>query len=265
MSLPPPSADSTALVTGASSGIGEAFARQLAERGHGVTLVARSGEKLRTLASSLSSQYGVRAEVSACDLGDRSAREALATEVESRGLAVEILVNNAGFGIYEDFVTSSRERELEMAEVNVVAVVDLTSRFLPAMARRGRGAVITTCSTSAFQPIPGNAGYAAGKAFALSLSEALHTETAGTGVTVTALCPGPVRSGFQDASDAHEFAETLPKPMWKDPAEVAAAGLSGADRGKRVVVPGVPNRLGGAMGRFTPRPLLLRVLRSQSS
>jgi short-subunit dehydrogenase len=252
-------------VTGASSGIGEALARQLAERGYGVTLVARSEDKLRALAAELSSSFGVRAEVIACDLGDREARGRLASSVSDLGLNVEILCNNAGFGIYEDFASSSRERELEMAEVNVMAVVDLTSRFLPAMVSRGRGAVITTCSTSAFQPIPGNAGYAAGKAFALSLSEALHMETRGTGVTVTALCPGPVHSGFQDASGAHDFAETLPKPMWKDPAEVASAALRGADRGKRVVVPGVPNRLGGAMGRFTPRPILLRVLRSQGT
>jgi short-subunit dehydrogenase len=255
MSLPSPSAESTALVTGASSGIGEAFARQLAERGHGVTLVARSEEKLRSLA----------AELVACDLGDAAARDALASSIAQMGLTVDVLVNNAGFGIYEDFVSSSRERELEMASVNVMAVVDLTARFLPGMVERGRGAVITTCSTSAFQPIPGNAGYAAGKAFALSLSEALHMETRGTGVTVTALCPGPVRSGFQDASGAHEFADTLPGPMWKAPADVAAAALRGADRGKRVVVPGVPNRVGGMMGRLTPRPLLLRVLRSQGS
>ncbi|MEA2459318.1 MAG: uncharacterized protein QOC95_2290 [Thermoleophilaceae bacterium] len=265
MSLPPPSADSTALVTGASSGIGEALARQLAERGYGVTLVARREDKLRALASELASSHGVRAEVVACDLADASARDALAASVAGMGLTVEILANNAGFAIYEDFAASSRERELEMAAVNVLAVVDLTSRFLPGMVERGRGAVITTCSTSAFQPIPGNAGYAAGKAFALSLSEALHMETRGTGVTVTALCPGPVRSGFQDASDAHEFADTLPGPMWKDPADVAAAAIRGAERGKRVVVPGVPNRLGGLMGRFTPRPVLLRVLRSQNS
>jgi short-subunit dehydrogenase len=262
MALPPPARDSTALITGASSGIGEAFARELAERGYGVTLVARSEDKLRALADELS---GVRVEILPCDLGDRAARDRLAASLAERGLTVEILVNNAGFGVYEDFVESDRGRELEQAEVNVMAVVDFTSRFLPGMVERGQGAVITTCSTASFQPIPGNAGYAAAKAFALSLSEALHTEMRGTGVTVTALCPGPVRSGFQDASGAHEFAKGLPGPMWKEPAAVARAALRGAERGKRVVVPGLPNRLGGAMGRFTPRPVLLRVLRSQNS
>jgi short-subunit dehydrogenase len=265
MALPPPAQDSTALVTGASSGIGAAIARGLAERGHGVTLVARSEDKLRALADELSKAHGVRAETVGADLGDRAARDRLVATVAERGLTVEILVNNAGFGVYEDFVESDRERELEMTEVNVMAVVDLTSRFLPGMVERGRGAVINTCSTAGFQPIPGNASYAAGKAFALSLSEALHTEVHGAGVTVTALCPGPVRSGFQDASGAHDFAKTLPKPMWKEPDAVARAALRGAEKGKRVVVPGVPNRLGGAMGRFTPRPLLLRVLRAQGS
>jgi short-subunit dehydrogenase len=244
-------------VTGASSGIGEAMARELASRGYGVTLVARREDALRSLAASLS---GVRAEVVACDLADRAARDRLAAAVEASGLTVDVLFNNAGFGIYEDFVSSSREKELEMAEVNVMAVVDLTSRYLPGMVSRGRGAVINTCSTSAFQPIPGNAGYAAGKAFALSLTEALHEETRGTGVTVTALCPGPVRSGFQDASGAHDFAETLPGMMWRSPADVAVAALDGASRGKRVVVPGLPNRVGGMAGRFTPRSVLLRVL-----
>jgi short-subunit dehydrogenase len=252
-------------VTGASSGIGEQFARQLAARGHGVTLVARSEDKLAALASELSEQCGVRVETIGCDLGDREARDRLASELEARGLTVEVLVNNAGFGIYNDFVQSERERELEMVEVNVMAVVDLTARFLPAMVERGRGAVIVTASTSGFQPIPGNAGYAAAKAWALSFAEALHTEVRGAGVTVTALCPGPVHTGFQEASGAESFTETLPKPLWKDAAEVAAAALDGAERGKRVVVPGMPNRVGGAMGRFTPRSVLLRVLRAQGS
>jgi short-subunit dehydrogenase len=265
VALPPPLPGSTALVTGASSGIGEAFARQLAERGFGLTLVARSEDKLTALASELSSAHGVRVETVACDLADRDARERLVAEVEARGLDVEVLVNNAGFGIYNDFVESDRARELEMVEVNVTAVVDLTSRYLPGMVERGRGAVITTASTSAFQPIPGNAGYAASKAWALSFSEALHTEVRGKGVTVTVLCPGPVHSGFQAASGAEDFAETLPKAMWKQPADVARAALRGADKGKRLVVPGAPNRMGGAMGRFTPRAVLLRVLRAQQS
>jgi short-subunit dehydrogenase len=259
MSLPPAENGAAALVTGASSGIGEALARQLAERGYRVALVARNEEKLRALADETGG------EVFVCDLADAGARDRLASEIASRGLQVEVLVNNAGFGVYKDFAESDREREIEQARVNVEAVVDLTHRFLPAMIERGRGAVINTASTAAFQPIPGNAGYAAAKAYVLALSEALHEETRKTGVTVTALCPGPVHSGFQEASGAQDFAKTLPKPMWREPDVVARAALKGADRGKRLVVPGAPNRVSGAMARFSPRPVLLRVLRMSSS
>jgi short-subunit dehydrogenase len=182
-------------------------------------------------------------------------------EIEARGLTVEVLVNNAGFGVYMDFAESEREREVEQARVHVEAVVDLTHRFLPGMLERGRGAVINTSSTSAFQPIPGNAGYSAAKAYVLVFSEALHEETRKSGVTVTALCPGPVETGFQDASGAHDFAKTLPKPMWKDADKVVAAGLNAADKGKRMVVPGGANRISAAAARFSPRPVLLRMLR----
>ena len=258
MSLPPADNGAVALVTGASSGIGEALARRLAERGFRVALVARNEDKLRALAGEIGGETFV------CDLADPAARDRLVADVESRGMQVEVLVNNAGFGVYKDFVESDRGRELEQSRVNVEAVLDLTHRFLPAMVARGRGAIINTASTAAFQPIPGNAGYAAAKAYVLALSEALHEETRKSGVTVTALCPGPVHSGFQDASDAHDFAKTLPKPMWREPDAVAKAALAGAERGKRLVVPGAPNRISGAMARFSPRPVLLRVLRMTS-
>jgi short-subunit dehydrogenase len=249
------------LVTGASSGIGAAFARKLAERGYRVGLVARSEDKMRELTGAMSGEP----EIFTCDLGDPAARERLVDDIRGRGLDVGILVNNAGFGVYKDFVESDRQRELEQLHVTVEAVVDLTHRFLPAMVERGRGAVINTSSTSAFQPIPGNAGYAAAKAYVLALGEALHEETRKAGVTVTTLCPGPVHTGFQDASEAHDFAKTLPKPMWRDADTVAEAGIRGAERGKRLVVPGAPNRVSGAMARFSPRPVLLRALRASSS
>jgi short-subunit dehydrogenase len=257
MALPPPGNGAAALVTGASSGLGEQFARQLAERGYRVALVARSEDKLRALAG----EIGGEAEVFPCDLSDAGARERLVQEIESRGLTVEVLVNNAGFGVYKDFVESDRDRELEQARVNVEAVVDLTHRFLPAMLERGRGAVINLSSISGFQPIPGNAGYAAAKAYVLALSEALHEETRRSGVTVTALCPGPVATGFQDASEAHEFSKTLPGPMWVASDKVVAAALNAADKGKRIVVPGAPSRFSAAAGRFSPRPIVLRVMR----
>jgi short-subunit dehydrogenase len=151
-----------------------------------------------------------------------------------------------------------------MVHANVEAVVDLAGRYLPGMVERGRGALLNTASTAAFQPIPGNATYAASKAFVLSWTEALHTELAGKGVTVTALCPGPVKTEFQDVADAHAFADKLPKPLWVDPAKVAEKGLRALERGARVVTPGTGNRVSGRVSRLTPNALLLRVLRSQS-
>ena len=242
------------------SGIGEAIARRLAERGHGVILVARRADALRTLAAELREQHGVRAEALACDLTDASARERLASEVDGLGLEVSVLVNNAGFGTYAPFAESPRDRELEQVRINTEAVVDLTSRHLPAMLRRGEGAVLVTASTAAFQPLPGNAVYAASKAFALSFAEALHREAGPKGVAVTALCPGPVKTGFQDASAAHDFAATLPRPLWRSADQVAEAALRGLERGRRVVVPGSTNRIVAAAGRFSPRPVVLRVM-----
>jgi short-subunit dehydrogenase len=262
MALPQPGNDTTALITGASSGIGAELARGLARRGHGVTLVARSEDALRELASELESEHGVRAAAIACDLTDPIARDQLAEAIDGLGLQVGVLANNAGFGTYAPFVDSPREREVGQVRINTEAVVDLTSRYLPGMVERGEGAILVTGSTAGFQPLPGNATYAASKAFAISLAEALHREVGGRGVTVTALCPGPVKTGFQDASDAHEFADSLPRPLWKSPEQVAEAALRGLEKGKRVVVPGTPNRMLAAMGRFSPRPVVLRVMDS---
>jgi short-subunit dehydrogenase len=262
VALPAPESGSTALVTGASSGLGEAMARGLAERGHGVTLVARGEDRLRALAEELSGRYGVRAEAIACDLTDPAARDRLQAEVDRLGLRIDVLINNAGFGTYKAFAETPRERVLDEVRVNTEAVADLTARWLPGMLERGAGAVLVTCSTAAFQPLPGNAIYAAGKGFALLFAEALHHEVKGQGVTVTALCPGPVKTGFQDASGAHDFAAGLPKPLWRTPEQVAAAAIGGLEGGKRVVVPGAPNRVLATIGRLSPRSVVLRVMDS---
>lgn len=257
MALPAPSESATALVTGASAGIGEAIARELASHGHGVTLVARREERLSALAGELSERHGIRAEAIAADLGDAAGRERLAAQIEGLGLEVEILVNNAGFGTAETVVDPDRERLIGMLRVNCEALLDLQARYLPAMIARGRGAVINIASTAAFQPIPGTATYAATKAFVLSLSEAVHEELKGTGVTLTAVCPGPVRTEFTQVAGIEQAEEQLPGVFWMSSEAVAKAAVDAAEKGKRAVVPGLLNRATALTGQHTPRMLVL--------
>ncbi len=258
MSLPSPAADRAALVTGASSGIGAEIARNLAGRGHQVILVARSEAKLAALAAEL----GAQAHVLPADLSDRASRAALLDRVAALGLAVDVLVNNAGLSTMGPVHRSDPEAELNMVEVDVAAVVDLTSRFLPAMVERGAGGVLNVASTAAFQPLPGQAGYGAGKAFVLSYTQSLSGELKGTGVTATVLCPGPVATGFGEAAGfTKEDAENaLPSFMWLPAAEVAAQAVEGLDRGRVVVIPGAANKAGAAFARLAPRRLLVPIL-----
>ncbi|MGH2956914.1 MAG: SDR family NAD(P)-dependent oxidoreductase [Solirubrobacterales bacterium] len=260
MALPDPSPRGTALVTGASSGIGAAIAGELASRGHGVTLIARREERLRTLANELAAEHGTDAAGIACDLTDPAERDRLAGLLQEAGRSVEILVNNAGFGSRGPFATNDRERMLEMVRVNVEAVVDLTSRYLPRMVERGRGAVINIASTAAFQPMPGAATYSASKAFVLSFSEAIRTEQRGSGVSVTAVCPGPVRTEFTEAAGMTGVEDTTPGVIWMSAQELARHAVDGAERDKRVVVPGTLNRAGALAGQHTPRALALPLI-----
>lgn len=261
MPLPPSRPDSTALVTGASSGIGTELARGLAARGHGLTLVARRADRLESLAGELSSRHGVRVEPIAAELSDASDRDRLGREVESRGLTVEILVNNAGFGIYEPFGHSDRRRELEQVRLLVEAVVDLNARYLPGMLERRRGAILNMASSAAFQPLPGNASYAASKSFVVFHSEALHEEVRGQGVTVTAVCPGPVKTEFLETSQPL-FAARVPGPLWTDAETVAKEGLEALENGRRTVVPGgFAIRAAFAPNRMAPPSLALPVAR----
>ena len=266
MGLPEPSVSSTALVTGASSGIGAAIARELASRGQGVTLVARREERLKSLAEELSSVHEISAEVIACDLADPAERDRLEEELRSRERAVEVLVNNAGFGHQADFATSPRERMVGMVELNVESVVDLTARFLTGMLQRSRGAVINIASTAAFQPLPGSAVYAASKAFVLSFSEAIRTELRGSGVSVTAVCPGPVRTEFTDVAGVPGVEERTPGAAWMSAEDVARQAVDGALHDKRVVVPGTINRATALAGQHSPRaialPLISRIWRN---
>ncbi len=264
MALPSPAPDRTAVVTGASSGIGAEIAKELAKRGHGVTLVARRAEKLAELAAELRGS-GVRAEVVALDLADRSARAGLLGEVEALGLTPDLLVNNAGLSTLGPIAAADPQEELNMLEVDVAAVVDLCTRFLPGMVARGRGGILNVASTAAFQPLPGQAGYGACKAFVLSYTRSLGGELRGTGVSATALCPGPVDTGFGEAAGfSKEDAESaLPSFMWESADAVARCGLDALAKGHPVAIPGPANRVAAMVAHLSPKRLLVPILASR--
>ncbi len=251
-------------MTGASSGIGAELARELGRRGHCITLVARRVEQLRQLADELSSS-GVRAEVLPTDLADRAARAALPGRVEELGLAVDVLVNNAGLSTVGPVHRSDPETEMRMVEVDVMAIVDLCSRFLPGMVERGTGGVINVASTAAFQPLPGQAGYGASKAFVLSYTRALGGELRGTGVSATTLCPGPVDTGFGEAAGfSHEDSvEALPAFMWEPADAVARCGIEALAAGRPVAIPGRANRIAAMAAHAAPKSLLVRLVASR--
>ncbi len=257
MPLPTPSPESTALVTGASAGIGTELARGLARRGHGVTLVARRADRLTRLAAELTQQHGVRADVIAADLSDTDARARLANELLEQGRRVAILVNNAGFGTAGRFVRLDPARELELVRLNCEAVLDLCHRYAPAMVQDGHGGILNVASTVAFQPLPGQATYGASKAFVLAFTEALHQELAVKGVHVTALCPGPVTTEFPAVAGLGRIEDETPAFLWSDAGDVAEAAIHGLESGQRVVVPGALNAVGATLGRLAPRRLLL--------
>jgi uncharacterized protein len=256
--IPTPGADRVAIVTGASSGIGEAIALELARRGHQVVLVARRTDRLHALAGNMSP----RAYALPADLSSRADRAALQDRVADLGLEPDILVNNAGLSLGALIAKSVPEQQLNLVEVDVAAVVDLCSRFLPGMVERDRGAVLNVSSLAGFLPVPGQAVYGAAKAFVLSYTQGLRNELRGTGVTATALCPGPVATGFDDAAGfgAGERAAILPGFMWKSAGEVARAGLDGLAANKGHVVPGRANRLAAAFCRVAPHDVLLPLL-----
>ncbi|HEX8075971.1 MAG TPA: SDR family oxidoreductase [Thermoleophilaceae bacterium] len=259
MALPPPSESSTCLVTGSSAGIGVEIARKLAARGHGVTLVARRKERLVKLARELSEQHGVRAETVACDLASAAARHRMISTVENRGLQVDVLVNNAGFGSAGRFQRLDQEAELQMVRTNVEAVVDLCGAYVPQMTERGCGAVLNVASVAAYQPIPRQATYAATKAFVLSFTEALHTDLRGTGVSATALCPGPTKTEFGDAAGIPDELFEIPGLVYSAE-QMADAGVTAMDKGRRAVVPGPTNAVGAVSGRMLPRKLVLELV-----
>lgn len=239
-----------AVITGASSGFGTIFADLLAKRGLSLLLAGRDEVRLDAAAQRVRhSTPGIDVELVVGDLGTGSGVDALAARLEGR--AVEVLVNNAGFGTYGRFSELDAGREHELVAVNVDALVRLTHAVLPGMLARGRGGILNVASTIAFQPGTYQATYGASKAFVLSLSQALWAETRGSGVTVTALCPGPTRTGFVDALGT-DVSRTAIYRRLAAPEPVVAAGLRALDRGRAVAVPGWRNRIMSTGGRFSP-------------
>ena len=263
MPLPKPSPTATAVVTGASSGIGADIARELAGRGHGVTLVARREGRLRELAAELGKT--VRVEVIACDVADSDARASLFDEIADRGLAIDILVNNAGIGTMGAVERSTLAEEIAQVRVNVEAVIDLTTRVTQQMVPRRRGAILNVGSTAGFHPFPGQSGYAGTKAFVHTYSEGLRGELAGTGVTVATLCPGPVRTEFLQSAgmDEKTFAAAFPKFLWMPSRDVARAGVDALEHDRGTVIAGLQNKVSTRLMQMLPRAVLLRLLAGQ--
>jgi uncharacterized protein len=258
--LPPPDPTGTCLVTGASSGIGVALAEQLAGRGYNLVIVARRADRLDDLAERLRSAHRVLVEAAPCDLSDAAQREKLLASVAASGRRVDILINNAGYGMSGRWLDLDPDVEREMIGVVVSAPLHLCRALIPDMVRRGSGAVLNMGSIASFQPMPQMAAYGAAKAFSLSLTNALHVELAGTGVTVTACCPGPVRTEFTAVAGGEEVAAGIPGFAWKEPEDVAAAALRGLARGRRLVTPGWVTSTSSIAGRLAPQGPLLRLI-----
>jgi short-subunit dehydrogenase len=261
MSLPQPAGDDTVLITGASSGIGAELARRLADRGHGVTLVARRRERLQELAEELRAERGARAEMQPCDLADARARSRLIARVREGGATVVGVCNNAGYGSYGKFQRQPLEREQEMVRLNVEALHELSGAFLAPMIDRGAGAILNVASIAAFQPTAGFATYAGTKAFVQTFSESLSADLAGTGVSCTVVCPGPVPTEFSDVAGTTSFERLMPGFMSVSPEDVAKQAVDGMVAGRRSVVPGMPVKAIAAAGRYVPRTLLLPLTR----
>ncbi|HYP54579.1 MAG TPA: SDR family oxidoreductase [Pyrinomonadaceae bacterium] len=248
-----------ALVTGASGGIGLEIARLLAADGYSLALVARSRDKLERLSEELRERFGVTSRVVTSDLARPEAPREIFAELGADASRVEVLVNNAGFGTYGPFAETNLRAELEMLQVNVAALTHLTKLFLPAMLAARRGRIMQVASTAAFQPGPLMAVYYATKAYVLSLSEALSNELDGTGVTVTALCPGPTETGFVAAAGMND--SKLFDRAVMDARTVAVEGYRGLLAGKAIVIPGLRNNLLARSIGFFPRGLVTKVVR----
>ena len=245
------------LITGASSGIGEAFARRLAAKKHNLVLAARSEEKLHALCDELMLEHKITAHYVALDLTDFEADARLFEETEKHGLEVDWLINNAGIGSMGDFARLELESELKMIDLNISVLVALTHRYLPQMRAHKNGVIINVSSAAGFQPIPFMAAYAATKAFVTSFSEALAEENRTFNIKVLALCPGATETNFFNAANIKEPVQV--KGM-QTPEEVVEAALKAVGKGKSVAVSGLANYIGSVLGTLVPNSLITRTI-----
>jgi short-subunit dehydrogenase len=249
-----------ALITGASMGLGAEFARLLASEGYDLVLTARGAERMATLKKEVENLHGVTAHVLVADLTDPRAPVAIHDHLQDAGIEIDVLVNNAGFGMHGKFHETDLQTELDMVQVNVVALMHLTKLFARDMVRRRRGRIVNVASTAAFQPGPLQSVYYATKAFVLHFSEAVGNELRGTGVTVTALCPGPTPTGFQARAHVGN-PRGLRMMMRVSPEAVVRAGYNGMKKGRAVVIPGMLNNVLAFMTRLMPRALVTGIVR----
>ncbi|HEY4046149.1 MAG TPA: SDR family oxidoreductase [Acidobacteriaceae bacterium] len=253
----------TALVTGASSGIGREFAREFASHGYNLVLAARTVDRLRELATELEQRHGITAIPIRTDLSEPNAPQELYSEVRKRRIDVDILVNNAGFNVYGPFTQTNHTDELRLLQVNLVALVTLTKLLIPDMIERGFGRILNLGSTGSFAPAPFDSLYAASKAFVLSFSEAIGEELKGTGVTVTTLCPGPTQTEFAERAgmgDVKIFSGRLMSAQ-----KVASIGYKAMIAGGTTVIVGLANRLQVWSMRFAPRSMVTKVAKGLMS
>lgn len=240
----------TSLITGASAGIGTAFASQLAARGDAVVLVARDGERLESLAKELGTRYGVQTEVIVADLTDPSKLATVEARFADRDQPIDVLVNNAGFGTNGRLHELDRDTEAREVNLNVVALVRLTHAALGPMVERGRGGVLNVSSLAGGQPTPGNATYGATKAFVSSFTQSVHEELRGTGVKITVVCPGFTRTEFQERAGIDS--SKVPGFLWQSAEEVAAGALDALEHNRAVYVPGTLNRMTAGLVSVLP-------------
>ena len=249
----------TALITGASSGIGYELAKQFAKNHRDLVLVARNLQVLHKLADDLANQYSISAWTLSKDLANPTAPSEIFEELEKQSIKVDYLVNNAGFGLQGLFWELDKQSQHDIIQVNVSALTHLTRLFLPGMVQRKSGGILNVASTEAFQPGPLMAVYYASKAYVLSFTQALSNELHGTGVTATVLCPGPTRTGFQKRARLGN--SRLFRRGVMDPEPVAKAGYQGLMKGKRIITPGLSNRLLATTVRTVPTGTVLRMVR----